>query len=153
MRTANVEVRVALQARHTSTIAGLAKLADLVVSKGACANALNHIEAVGVAELDLRVPERTIYMYPVVVCGTLKWLARNEGAAFLLLSDAVIFFGNVNEFFLQTLLLSVSVALLLVCDFGLLIEVLFCDFVRTQDALVSLVIVSSSIDCPRRRLT
>jgi hypothetical protein len=123
MCTPNVEVRMALQARHTCTIVGLAEFANLVVSQSACANSFDHIEAVGVAEFDLCMPKCAVDMHPVVICGTLKRFARDKWSAFLLLTNAVLFSGVLNKLSLEALLLPVSVTLLLVCDFRLLVEV------------------------------
>jgi hypothetical protein len=133
-----VEVCVALQARHASTIVGLAKLASLIVTEGVCPNTFHHIEAIRVAEFHFRMPERAVRMHPVVVCGALEWLARNKRSALILLSGAVVIFGGIDEFFLHALLLPVPFALLLVCNLGVLEEFLFGYFMRTQHALVGL---------------
>jgi hypothetical protein len=96
MRAANMEVCVALQARHTSAVVGLAKLADLVIPKSVCTNSFDHVEAISIAELHLRMPERAVHMDPVVICSTLEWLAGNNRSTFFLLSDAVFFFRDVD---------------------------------------------------------
>ena len=71
MCTPNVKARMALQARHTRTIVGLAEFADLVVSQSACANSFDHVEAVGVAEFNLCMPKCAVDMHPTVICSTL----------------------------------------------------------------------------------
>lgn len=132
MCTPDMEICVTLQARYASTvIVAFAEFASLIVSQSACADSFNHVKTVGVAELDFCVPESAIHMDPIVICSSLERFARNERTAFLLLSNAVLLFGNVNKLFLHTLLLAVPVTFLFVCDFGLFVEVLFCDFVRT----------------------
>jgi hypothetical protein len=139
-----------LQARYASAVAGFAKLASLIVSESACTDSLHHVEAICVAELDFWVPERTLYVHPIVVCGALERLTRNERPALVLLSNAILVFGLVDEFFLHALFLSVSLTLLLVCDLRLLVEFLFGHFVRTQDALVCLSALVLSNDRPDR---
>lgn len=114
---------MALHARHTSSIVGLTQLASLVVPQSTCADSLDHVKTIRVTELDFRVPKRAIGVYPVVVCSTLKRLAGNEWSTFLLLANSVLFSGDLNEFPLHTFFLSIPVALLLMCDFGLLEEV------------------------------
>jgi hypothetical protein len=138
VRTPYVEICMTLQTRYASAVAGFAKLANLIVAESACTDSLHHVEAIRVAELYLWVPECTLHMHPIVVCGALERLARNEGPPLVLLSNAILVFGLVDEFFVHALFLSVSLTLLLVCDLRLLIEFLFGHFVRTQHALVCL---------------
>jgi hypothetical protein len=142
-----------LQTRYASAVAGFAKLANLIVAESACTDSLHHVEAIRVAELYLWVPECTLHMHPIVVCGALERLARNEGPPLVLLSNAILVFGLVDEFFVHALFLSVSLTLLLVCDLRLLIEFLFGHFVRTQHALVCvrhalLLVVSACVTEP-----
>jgi uncharacterized membrane protein (DUF2068 family) len=138
MGTSNVEVCMALQAGYTSPVVRLAELANLFVSEGACTDSLHHVKAISVAKLHLRMPKRAVYVYPVVIRGTLQWLTRNNRPTLFLLSYAIFLFGDVDELFLHALFLSVSIALLLVGDFRLLIQVLIRDFMRTKNALVCL---------------
>lgn len=146
VRTPYVEVCMTLQARYASAVSSFAKLADLVIAESACTDSLHHVEAIRVTELYLRVPESTLHMHPVVICGALKGLARNERPSLLLLSNAILFFGLVDEFFLHALFLSVPLTLFLVCDLRLLVKVLFGRFVRTQHALVCLGVLARSKD-------
>ena len=131
MCASNVEVRMALQARHARAIVGFADFADLVVSQSACANSFNHIEAIGVAEFDLCMPKCAVDMYPVVICSTFERFARDKWSAFLLLTSAVFFSGVLDKLPLEALLLPVPVALLLMCDLRLFKEVQIRSFMRT----------------------
>ena len=122
---------MALQARDASTVVSFAKFAGLIVPKRACAHSFYHVEASGITESHLWMPERAIHVDPVVICGALERLTRKEWTSFLLLSGIIFFFGVINELFLQALFLSVPFALLLMRNFRLLVEVLFSDFVGT----------------------
>ena len=136
-----MESRVTLQTRCTCTVCRFAQFADRVVPKCRRPYALHHVEASCTAELDLRMPERAVYVDPVIVGSTFKRFTGNKGSAFLLLSKAVFFFGLVDKLFLQSFLLPIAISLLLVCDLWLLIKVLFGIFLRTKNTFVVLLYV------------
>lgn len=138
MGTSNVKICMALQTGYTCSVVRLAELANLVVAKRACTNSLHHVKASSVAKLHLWMPKRALHVNPVVICSTLKWLTRNNRPAFLLLTGAVLLSGDFYELSLHALFFSVSVALLLVGNFRLLIQVLFSNFEGTKNTLVGL---------------
>ena len=142
MSTADMKCCMALETGCTGALFRFAQFANCIVSKCWRSNALYHVEAGSTTEPDLGVPYRTINMHPVVVRGTLEWLARNERAAFLLLPKSVIFFGSVDKLFLHSLLFSVALSLFLVRDFGLLEEVLLSVPLRAKNTFVRLSLVS-----------
>jgi F0F1-type ATP synthase membrane subunit c/vacuolar-type H+-ATPase subunit K len=75
-------------------------------------------------------------MHPIIVGSALERFTRNEWSAPLLLLQAIVFFGLVDELLLHSLLFSVSVSFLLVCDFRLLVEIVFSLPLWTEDTLV-----------------
>jgi hypothetical protein len=75
-------------------------------------------------------------MYPVVVGGTLERLTREGWPAFFLLLETVLFPCPLHEFFLQPLLLSLPVRLLLVGNLGWFVEIRLVGALGTQYALV-----------------
>lgn len=74
MRTTDVKIGVALQARHACAVVSFAKLAGLIVPKCACTNSFYHIKTGSITELDFRMPECTVDVDPIVICGTLERL-------------------------------------------------------------------------------
>jgi hypothetical protein len=83
-------------------------------------------------------------MNPVVVGCTLEGLAGKKRSTLLLLSQPILFFCFVNEFFLHALFFSIAVGFLFVRHLWLLVEVVFSVSVWTEHALVGLLVVSNS---------
>ena len=100
VRAANMESRVALQARCACAVGCLAKLTDCVVPKCWCSYSLHHVETCRAAELDFRMPYCTIHVHPVVVSGALERFTGYKRSTLLLLPKAILVLGFVNKLLL-----------------------------------------------------
>lgn len=122
---------IALQTRRTGTVGCLADFAQCIVPQCRRTDSFHHVKSSRVAESDLWMPKRAVHMDPVVVCSTLEGFTWNIRSPLFYLLQVVLMLLLVNELFLQSLLFSISIRLLLVCDFGLLVKVVVCVFVGT----------------------
>ena len=75
-------------------------------------------------------------MHPIVVSSTFERLTRERRSAFLLLLETIFLSGLLDEFFFQSLFLSLSVGFLLVGDLRWFVEIRLIGSLGTQNALV-----------------
>lgn len=129
---------MALQTGCAGTLGCLAQLTDRIVPKCWCSYSLHHVEARRAAELDLGMPDCTVYVHPVVVGSALERFPGYKRSALFLLSEAVLVLSSVNKFLLQTLLFAITIGLLFVRNLRLFIELLLGILLWTENTLVRL---------------
>lgn len=131
----------ALLARDTGTSLLVARITDLVIPVPRDRRyAFRRLHCLRIAKLDLWRPDRTGYVYPIVVGCTLQWLARIDGPIhlFLLLPVELGSFAGLLNLQFLTLAVFLRHLLFVMRKFWELDKVVLCVLHRAQNTLILL---------------
>jgi hypothetical protein len=140
---------------HASTVVTFASFADFVVSpQRNRGNALGWLQSLGVSKLDLRGPNSTRNMHPIVVCCPFERFPRIDWPAHFFLSFPIIVGCFLSILAFDTVFFSFLLGLFLVRDLRWLYKVLLSEIDWTESTFIVLCVLAPNlIDAEYSKLT
>lgn len=139
-RTTDVEVGVAaiVMTRHAGAFVCFAYLANLSILIGWDeTEPFSRLQFLRTAKLDLRRPNRTRHVHPIVAYRSLQGFSRTDWFTHSLLSLAIKLDGFVDHFLLKPLLLAIAFRFLFVRCLGRLHQLMLRPRNGTEDTFVA----------------
>ena len=138
--TTNVEIGVAaiVMTGHAGAFTSFAYLADLAILIGWDeAKSFSRLQFFRTAKLDLRRPNRTRHVHPIVAHRSLQGFPRTDWLAHSLLPLAIKLDGLVDHFLLKPLLLAIAFRFLFVRCLGRLHQLMLRPCNGAEDTFVA----------------